>query len=96
MQNCFRAHPDVYGAELEDEEAETAEAGAPAPTGSSEQPAAASADIDAASQTDDKHINAKEANTEVKPVEAAEGDFLVPKAAHDAETKSQEVQKTEN
>ncbi|KAJ5974101.1 hypothetical protein N7481_011311 [Penicillium waksmanii] len=90
MQNCFRAHPDVYGAELEDEEeAEAAEAGAPAPAPSSERPAAVAADIDAPSQSE---VKADEA----EKVDSTEPEFLVPKAAHDAETKNQEAQKTEN
>ncbi|KAJ5099333.1 hypothetical protein N7532_006334 [Penicillium argentinense] len=88
MQNCFRAHPDVYGAELEDEEAEGA---APA-----EQPTAA--DIDAASHPEEKRARAKDAKTQVKADnvekgEHAESEALVPKAAHDAEQKNQEVSK---
>ncbi|KAJ5105064.1 hypothetical protein NUU61_002411 [Penicillium alfredii] len=46
MQDCFRQHPDVYGAELEDDEPE----GAPA---SSEQPATA-AETDASSHPQEK------------------------------------------
>jgi intermembrane space import and assembly protein 40 len=86
MQNCFRAHPDVYGAELEDEDAE-AEVGVSAPVESPEQPAAV-ADIDAASQPE-------EVIAEVKAVEAEKtetAESLVP----EAENKNQEVQKTEN
>lgn len=99
MQNCFRAHPDVYGAELEDEEAEaeaSVGAGAPAP---SEQSQPSASEIDASSHPEEKQSRAKEVNAEVKAVESekgetAESESLLPKATHDAEEKNN-VQKEE-
>ena len=88
MQNCFRAHPDIYGAELEDEEAEAA-----APATSDAAPTAA--DIDASSHPEEKQARAKEVNADMKAEaekgETAESEALVPKAAHDAEEKNQAV-----
>lgn len=99
MQDCFRAHPDVYGAELEeDEEAE----GAPAPGAdaapSDQQPSAA--ELDASSHPDEKRARAKEVRDRVKAEVAEKGehpeaDTLLPKASHDAEEQNQAVQKSE-
>jgi intermembrane space import and assembly protein 40 len=85
MQDCFRQHPDVYGAELEDDD--DVEGGAPP----SEQ--APSAEIEASSAPEEARARAKEANIQVKADtiakgELAEADALVPKAAHDAEDKN--------
>jgi intermembrane space import and assembly protein 40 len=44
MQDCFRQHPDVYGAELEDDEPET---DAPAPVPAAEGDAAAPTNVQA-------------------------------------------------
>ncbi|PWY90750.1 intermembrane space protein [Aspergillus heteromorphus CBS 117.55] len=90
MQNCFREHPDVYGAELEDDEAAPA---APAPESSDELPLSA-AEIDAASHPDEKHARAQAVNAETKQAlaeagELAESEALIPKAAHDAEEQNQ-------
>ncbi|PYI01293.1 hypothetical protein BO78DRAFT_379285 [Aspergillus sclerotiicarbonarius CBS 121057] len=84
MQNCFRQHPEVYGAELEDDEAAPA-----APETADEQPVTA-AQIDAASLPEEKRAQAQEivAQTKQEPAEKgelAESEALVPKAAHDAE-----------
>ncbi|KAJ5585809.1 hypothetical protein N7450_005596 [Penicillium hetheringtonii] len=97
MQNCFRAHPDIYGAELEDEEAEAAsEAASEAPAAAASEPQPTAADIDASSHPDEKRARAKEVNIEMKAEaekgETAESEELVPKAAHDAEEKNQAVQ----
>ncbi|OOF90287.1 hypothetical protein ASPCADRAFT_212092 [Aspergillus carbonarius ITEM 5010] len=88
MQNCFRQHPDVYGAELEDDEAEAAPAPAVPETGD-EQPVTA-AQIDAASLPEEKRTQAQEIIAQTKQElaekgELAESEVLVPKAAHDAE-----------
>ncbi|KAJ5183141.1 hypothetical protein N7492_000757 [Penicillium capsulatum] len=89
MQNCFRAHPDVYGAELEDDE--EVEGGAPAPA---EKPSAA--EMNASSAPDEKRARAKAANAQVKADvvekgEGIEGDALLPKAAHDTNEKNHEA-----
>lgn len=86
MQDCFRKHPEVYGAELEDDD--DVEGGA-AP---SEQ-APSAADIDASSHPDEKRARAKEVKDQVKADnvekgEQPEAEVLVPKAAHDAEDKN--------
>lgn len=85
MQDCFRQHPDVYGAELEDDEIE--EGAAP-----SEQ-APSAAETDASSHPEEQRALAKEVNAQVKADiaekgEQAEAEALVPKAAHDAEDKN--------
>ncbi|RAK94936.1 coiled-coil-helix-coiled-coil-helix domain-containing protein [Aspergillus ibericus CBS 121593] len=86
MQNCFRQHPEVYGAELEDDEAAPAPA---TPETSDEQPVTA-AQIDAASLPEEKRAQAQEIVAQTKQElaekgELAESQALVPKAAHDAE-----------
>lgn len=98
MQDCFRAHPDVYGAELEeDEEAEGAPAPATGAAPSGQEPSAT--ELDASSHPDEKRARAKGVRDQVK-VEVAEkgehpeADALLPKASHDAE-KIQADQKTE-
>ncbi|KAJ5134282.1 hypothetical protein N7448_000694 [Penicillium atrosanguineum] len=85
MQDCFRQHPEVYGAELEDDEVE---GGA---TPSEQAPSAA--EIDVSSHPEEQRARAKEANAQVKADisekgEHAEAEALVPKAAHDAEDKN--------
>lgn len=90
MQNCFRQHPEVYGAELEDEN-ENDEGGAPAPA---EQPSAA--EIDASSHPDEKRSRAKEVHAQVKADiaekgENVEGDALLPKAAHNTKEKNHDA-----
>ncbi|PKY05029.1 intermembrane space protein [Aspergillus campestris IBT 28561] len=102
MQDCFRAHPDVYGAELEDDdeapqaqaEAET-EAEAPAASASAaaiEAPITAN-EIEAASAPEEKRTQAREVLSQVKTDaavqgELAESDDLMPKAWHDTESKN--------
>lgn len=89
MQDCFRLHPDVYGAELEDdEEAAAAAAAVPAPEAGDEQPVTA-AQIEAASHPEEKRAHAQEINAQTKQElaekgELAEAETLVHKAAHDA------------
>ena len=85
MQDCFRQHPDVYGAELEDDEE------APSP----EQPNAA-AEATTSSTLDETRTRAKEARDQVKADVAEKGkhsesEALVPKSAHDAEEKNKTV-----
>ncbi|KAJ5775878.1 uncharacterized protein N7511_000889 [Penicillium nucicola] len=85
MQDCFRQYPEVYGAELEDDDEPQSDAPA-----SSEQPPAA-ADVEATPQTDEKETHANEIDTQAKAMPAAEVDTLVPKAAFDAEEKNAEA-----
>lgn len=99
MQDCFRAHPDVYGSELEDDEASSNENSAPPST----EEVSAAVQADAASHPDEKHARAKEVKSQVataaaKEGEQAESDELIPKAWHDtdskdAETKAQKSEK---
>jgi mitochondrial intermembrane space import and assembly protein 40 len=99
MQDCFRAHPDVYGAELEeDEEAEGTPAPATGAAPSDQGPSAA--ELDASPHPDEKRARAKEVRDQVKAEVAEQGehpeaDALLPKATHDAEEKNQAAQKTE-
>lgn len=91
MQDCFRQHPDVYGAELEDDDEPQADASAPE-TPSEAPPSAAV--LDASSEPTEKQARAKDVNTQVKADaiaagENTEGDSLIPKAAHDTEEKNQ-------
>lgn len=93
MQDCFRQYPDVYGAELEDDEPEPAE-GEPAP--SAAEPAE---QTEPSSLADDAHAQAKEAHDQLKAEVAEKGDYaeseeLVPKAHHSAEDKGT-AEKTE-
>lgn len=92
MQDCFRAHPDVYGAELEDDEPSDN------PSAPSNDEVAAAAQVDASSSSshpDDKHTRAKEVKTEVATAseqqgeQQTEGDQLIPKAWHDQENKTE-------
>ncbi|RDW83742.1 coiled-coil-helix-coiled-coil-helix domain-containing protein [Aspergillus mulundensis] len=87
MQDCFRAHPDVYGAELEDDEDASA--------ANSEQPLAT--EVDAAVPPAEKHENAKEARDQVKSAtgEVAESEEIVPKAWHESEAEKKPEQQTE-
>lgn len=86
MQDCFRKHPEVYGAELEDDDDVEGGAG---PSGQ----ASSAADIDASSHPDEKRSRAKEVKDQVKADnvekgEQPEAEALVPKAAHDTEDKN--------
>ena len=91
MQDCFRAHPDVYGAELEDDEP----AENPSAPSNDEVAAAAQVDASSSSHPDDKHTRAKEVKSEVASAseqqgeQQAEGDQLIPKAWHDQENKTE-------
>ena len=99
MQNCFREHPDVYGAELEDDveaEAREQDDAANATTGQSKQPTQPEANPDAEKVADGgadhpeaiqgKRERSNAATEQVKRDHGYmdESDSLVPKAAHDA------------
>lgn len=91
MQDCFRLHPDVYGSELDDDDEDE---GAPVPAEASESPPAA-ADIDAASNPDEKRSRAKEVKTQMRASadsqgEQPESDELLPKAWHDTEEQNRD------
>lgn len=95
MQDCFRQHPDVYGAELEDDE--EAPPAAENEVKSNEPPAAA--DIDASSHPEEKRSQAKEVKSQMKSSvdttgEQAESDELLPKAWHDTEDKNADTKAT--
>ncbi|KAL5000943.1 mitochondrial intermembrane space import and assembly protein 40 [Aspergillus recurvatus] len=91
MQDCFRAHPDVYGAELDDDE----EAGAEAGAAGAEQPLAV--EVDASVPPAEKHEQAKEVRNQVKSAagEVAESEEIVPKAWHESEAEKTPEQQTE-
>ncbi|KAJ5562348.1 hypothetical protein N7535_003200 [Penicillium sp. DV-2018c] len=111
MQDCFRQYPDVYGAELEDDDEpqSDAQSDAPAPapapqsdapkpeipTPAEPEPHHPDMVLDASNKPTENQTSAEETNAQVK-AEAiadsnnnAEGDTLVPKAAHDTEEKNQ-------
>lgn len=99
MQNCFRQYPEVYGAELEDDEAPAEGQVASAAPGD-EQPVSA-AQIDASSTPDEKHARAHEVNAETKSQlaekgELPESDELIPKSWHDTEAKNEAPEQTKN
>ncbi|GFF43359.1 mitochondrial intermembrane space import and assembly protein 40 [Aspergillus udagawae] len=106
MQECFRRYPDVYGAELEDdEEADAAAATAAGVSEPSEQPASPAvstpaAEIDASSHPEEKRARAKDVHAQVKSevaekAEQAESEDLIPKAWHDTEGKNGDVTKAQ-
>ncbi|KAG9965707.1 hypothetical protein KCU61_g1396, partial [Aureobasidium melanogenum] len=97
MQNCFREHPDVYGAELEDDvEAEAREQDDAAAAGQSSQPTQPEANPEAEKVAhkgadhpeaiQGKRERSNAATEQVKRDHGimSESDSLVPKAAHDA------------
>jgi hypothetical protein len=87
MQDCFRQYPEVYGAELEDDEPE-------APNAGSEQPLASQ--VDASTTPEEKHEHAKKARDQVKAGgEVAETDEVVPEAWHESEAEKAPEQQTE-
>lgn len=87
MQDCFRQHPDVYGAELEDDDEPSAEPKA-------EQPQATQAD--ASTAPDEKREIAKQVRDQVKSAdEVAESDEVIPKAWHESEGEKKPEQQTE-
>lgn len=94
MQDCFRAHPDVYGSELEDDD--TAQQQQEDPQTPSSGEVATASQIDAASHPNDKRARAKQAKTDVATATAREGeraesDELIPKAWHDTDQKNVET-----
>ncbi|PYH48786.1 coiled-coil-helix-coiled-coil-helix domain-containing protein [Aspergillus saccharolyticus JOP 1030-1] len=99
MQNCFRQYPEVYGAELEDDEAPAEGQAASAPATGDEQPVSA-AQIDASSTSDEKHARAHEVNAATKSQlaekgELAESEELVPKEWHNTEAKNNAPEQTQ-
>ncbi|KAL5041820.1 hypothetical protein BDW71DRAFT_191165 [Aspergillus fruticulosus] len=91
MQDCFRAHPDVYGAELDDEE----EAGAEAGAAGAEPPLAA--EVDASVPPAEKNEQAKEVHNQVKSAvgEVTESEEVVPEAWHESEVEKTSEEQTE-
>lgn len=94
MQDCFRAHPDVYGSELEDDEDDANVPAAPAgdDQGKPDEPVRAT-QVDAASHPDEKRSRAKEVKSQIAEspdlqTEQPESDELIPKAWHDTEDKN--------
>ncbi|KAL2825295.1 hypothetical protein BDW59DRAFT_146364 [Aspergillus cavernicola] len=92
MQDCFRLYPDIYGAEIDDDE-ET-----DAVNTESERPSATQ--LDESTSPDEKREHAKEARDQVKSAtaekgELAESDEVVPKAWHESETEKKPEQQTE-
>ncbi|KAL4784041.1 hypothetical protein BJX76DRAFT_357375 [Aspergillus varians] len=86
MQDCFRQHPDIYGAELEDDDEEPS-----AGTGA-EQPLATQAEASTTSPDE----NAKQALEPAKSTgEVAETEQVIPQAWHESETEKQPEQQTE-
>ena len=90
MQTCFRQHPEIYGAELEEEDddapldATDAPTPATAATSPASQPAPPAPETDAAT-TDTERAQAAKRQVESEHGEpTSESDVLVPKAAHDA------------
>ncbi|KFY23264.1 hypothetical protein V493_05969 [Pseudogymnoascus sp. VKM F-4281 (FW-2241)] len=95
MQDCFRAHPDMYGSELEDDEAEIeaeirAQEAAKAEARESDAPAAESQDDKVTPKKEAQDIKAAveedvEKGPEPTHPEAADvGEKVVPKTAYDA------------
>ncbi len=88
MQDCFRQYPEIYGAEIADDETETPTLeGAVAKEGS-EAPAQSAA---SATQSEETPVEAKAATpapetkqAEPEQQQKAETEKVVPKAAHDA------------
>jgi intermembrane space import and assembly protein 40 len=110
MQECFRRYPDVYGAELEDDDeadaAAATAAGIPEPEASEQQQPASpaisapAAEIDASSHPDEKRARAKDVHAQVKSEvaekpEQPESEDLIPKAWHDTEAKNDAVTKAQ-
>ncbi|KAL4927265.1 coiled-coil-helix-coiled-coil-helix domain-containing protein [Aspergillus undulatus] len=95
MQDCFRAHPDVYGAELEDDdEAPAAAPSEPAPVDAAGQPLAAQ--VDASVPPAEKREHALEARDQAKSTsELPETDEVIPKAWHESESEKKPEQQTE-
>ncbi|KAF2719249.1 hypothetical protein K431DRAFT_286845 [Polychaeton citri CBS 116435] len=81
MQNCFRDHPDVYGAELEDDEAPPSGAA----DDSTPQQGTAIPSTEASDEVAAKHERAVAAKEQVEKDHGslAEADHMVPKAWHD-------------
>ncbi|KAF2212990.1 hypothetical protein CERZMDRAFT_96666 [Cercospora zeae-maydis SCOH1-5] len=83
MQNCFREHPDIYGAELDDDEVAEAQAEEDRAQASLAQSRDAPADAQLVGGQSDEVQQVKANNTSTQR-SADDGRDLVPKAAHDA------------
>ncbi|KAL2867153.1 coiled-coil-helix-coiled-coil-helix domain-containing protein [Aspergillus lucknowensis] len=93
MQDCFRQYPEVYGAELDDDE----EPEAPNDVGSEQTPASPS---DASSSPDEKREHAKEGREQVKTETVDKGEIAgseeaIPKAWHESEAEKKPEKQTE-
>lgn len=97
MQDCFRQHPDVYGAELEDDE--EIESAAPAPSPDTAAPTAPAAEREAPPDSEEKRARAKQVHSQMKADAAEIGEHpdleLLPKAVHDTEGKNAAGRNTE-
>lgn len=101
MQDCFRAHPEVYGSELDDEDdgaapAADTDAGAPSAESPNSDDQVPATQRDAASDSGDKQSRANEAKSQMNEStgahpEQAESDQLLPKAWYDTEEKNTET-----
>ncbi|GIZ36943.1 hypothetical protein CKM354_000040800 [Cercospora kikuchii] len=82
MQNCFREHPEIYGAELDDDEVAEAQAEEDRAQAS----LARSSDAQSSTKTQGGESNEVQqtSGSESTKQSADEGGNLVPKAAHDA------------
>ncbi|KAL3469958.1 hypothetical protein BJX99DRAFT_264668 [Aspergillus californicus] len=90
MQDCFREYPEIYGAEIDDDEAQS-EADANRPS---------AAEVDSLTSPDEKRERATEARDQVKSIAAEQGelpesDLVVPKAWHESESEKKPEQQTE-
>ena len=88
MQNCFREHPEIYGAELDDDEVAEVQAEEDRAQASlkNESGAPQSGSGPASQKETGKVGHTGEAQASTPPAKrtAEEGDELVPRAAHDA------------
>lgn len=84
MQNCFREHPEIYGAELDDDE--VAEVQAEEDRAQASLAQSSDAQAGTASAESSKIGAASEVQSSRPPAErtAEEGSELVPRASHDA------------
>ncbi|KAM3423348.1 hypothetical protein BST61_g785 [Cercospora zeina] len=83
MQNCFREHPEIYGAELDDDE--VAEVQAEEDRAQASLARSSDAPVDAKSQGGQSdEVQQVKAGKESTQRSADEGRDLVPRAAHDA------------
>lgn len=79
MQDCFRQHPDVYGAELEDEE------------DGDEQPVATATDAQAAPQSDSVALSSRQTEKVARPPKP---ESQTETSRHQAQAAKKQVQET--